>query len=108
MFSLQKIELMNLFKIMSDAYIKYVFDNYMIKTFFDRYSGLNDFFFFFQMQVGAYACIGSLFNMVLMIVFGSFLMILAKFSFGRWLILKVSHIYGKCSKVLSFSCSLLI
>ena len=81
---------------------------YVIKKFFDRYGGLNVFFFFFQMQVGAYACISSLFNMVLMIVFGSFLMILAKFSFGRWLILKVSHICGKYSKVLNFSCSLLI
>ena len=48
----------------------------------------------FQIQVGAYACIGSLFNMVLMIVFGSFLMILAKFSFGRWLILKVSQAHS--------------
>lgn len=44
-------------------------------------------------QVGAYACIGSLFNMILLIFFGAIVMILAKFSFGRWLILKYPGIF---------------
>ena len=45
---------------------------------------------YLQFQVGAYACIGSLFNMILLIIFGGVVMLLAKFRFGRWLVLKVS------------------
>lgn len=44
-------------------------------------------------QVAAYAYVGSLFNMAMMLFFGFWVMLLAKFSFGRWLILKYPGLF---------------